>query len=84
VNHESNLQGIPLRETVSRQTRFPQRAVSRFQIKDLGILHGRLRKLGANRHYVLLFQGGATTDSTIHSHEIDVFVLRYRASMTDT
>src|ERR1700724_2722349 len=42
VNHESNLQGIPFRETVSRQTRFPQRAVSRFQIKDLGILHGRL------------------------------------------
>jgi hypothetical protein len=41
-NHESNLQGIPFRETVSRQTRFPQRAVSRFQIKDLGILHGRL------------------------------------------
>jgi phosphate/phosphite/phosphonate ABC transporter binding protein len=40
-NHESNLQGIPFRETVSRQTRFPQRAVSRFQIKDLGILHGR-------------------------------------------
>jgi hypothetical protein len=42
-NHESNLQGIPFRETVSRQNRFPQRAVSRFQIKDLGILHGRLR-----------------------------------------
>src|ERR1700719_2041310 len=41
-NHESNLQGIPFRETVSRQTRFPQRAVSRFQIKDLEILHGRL------------------------------------------
>jgi hypothetical protein len=40
-NHESNLQGIPFRETVSRQTRFPQCAVSRFQIKDLGILHGR-------------------------------------------
>jgi hypothetical protein len=42
VNHKSNLQGIPSRTPVSRQTRWPQSAVSRFQINDLGILHGRL------------------------------------------
>jgi hypothetical protein len=42
VNHKSNLQGIPFRKPDSRQTRSPQRAVSRSQIKDLGILHGGL------------------------------------------
>jgi hypothetical protein len=42
VNHKSNLQGIPFRKPDSRQTRLPQRPVSRFQIKDLGVLHGRL------------------------------------------
>jgi hypothetical protein len=41
VNHKSNLQGIPFRIPNSRQTRLPQPAVSRFQINDLGILHGR-------------------------------------------
>jgi hypothetical protein len=41
VNHKSNLQGIPFRKPDSRQTRLPQRPVSRFQIKDLGVLHGR-------------------------------------------
>jgi hypothetical protein len=42
VNHKSNLQGIPFRTPDSRQTQLPQHAVSRFQINDLGILHGRL------------------------------------------
>jgi hypothetical protein len=42
VNHKLNLQGIPLRRPDFRQTRLPLRAVSRFQINDLGILHGRL------------------------------------------
>jgi hypothetical protein len=41
VNHKSNLQGIPFRRPDSRQTRLPLRAVSRFQINDLRILHGR-------------------------------------------
>jgi hypothetical protein len=41
VNHESNLQGIPFRKPGSRKTRWPQRAVSRLQIKDLGVLHGQ-------------------------------------------
>ena len=41
VNHKSNLQGIPFHTPDSRQTQLAQRAVSRFQINDLGILHGR-------------------------------------------
>jgi hypothetical protein len=42
VNHESNLQGIPFRTLGFLQIRLPQPDVSRFQINDLGILHGRL------------------------------------------
>jgi CspA family cold shock protein len=39
-NHESSLQGIPLRIPVFRQIRLRLHSVSRFQINDLGILHG--------------------------------------------
>jgi hypothetical protein len=42
-NHKSSLQGIPFRIPDIRQTQLLHRAVSRFQINDLGILHGRLR-----------------------------------------
>src|SRR5882762_10142832 len=42
VNHKSNLQGIPFRRPDSRKIRLPKRTDSRFQINDLGILHGRL------------------------------------------
>jgi hypothetical protein len=45
VNHKSNLQGIPFSTSDFRQTQLPQRSVSRFQINDLGILHGRLQRL---------------------------------------
>jgi hypothetical protein len=44
VNHKSNLQEIPFRRPDSRQIRLPKRTPSRFQINDLGILHGRLTK----------------------------------------
>src|SRR3979409_2156203 len=43
-NHESSLQGIPLRIPVFRQIRLRLHSVSRFQINDLGILHGGLNK----------------------------------------
>jgi hypothetical protein len=46
-NHESNLQGIPFRINDFRQIQLPQRARSRFPIKGLGILHGRL----VSQHY---------------------------------
>ena len=37
VGHE-----IPFRRPDSQQTQLPQRAVSKFQINGLGVLHGRL------------------------------------------
>jgi hypothetical protein len=41
VNHKSNLQGIQFRRPNIRQIRLPKPAASRFQINDLGILHGQ-------------------------------------------
>ena len=43
VNHKSSLQGIPLHRPNFRQIQLRKNAVSRFQINDLGILHGRRR-----------------------------------------
>jgi hypothetical protein len=41
-NHDSILQGIPFRRTAFQQNRLLRPAASRFQIKGLGVLHGRL------------------------------------------
>jgi hypothetical protein len=81
VNHKSNLQGIPFRRPDPLQTRLPQCAVSRFQINDLGFLHGRLSQLGEFVVVCLWHDGLKQKDRKLY-YQLDRS--RWRAKSTDT